>query len=50
MQQRWPKVVLKLLIPKINNQELRLKEHQDKLVREVVEEVKEVAVAEVKEV
>ena len=41
---------MKLLIPKINNQELRLKEHQDKLVREVVEEVKEVAVAEVKEV
>jgi hypothetical protein len=50
MHKKLPKVVLKLLIPKINNQELRLKEHQDKLGREVVEEVKEVAVAEVKEV
>jgi len=52
MQQRWLKVVLKLLIPKINHQELKLKEHQDKMVKEVEEaeeEVKEVE-EEVKEV
>jgi len=57
MHKKWPKVVLKLLIPKINHQELKLIEHQDKVVKEVEEEVKEVEeevkevdVAEVKEV
>jgi hypothetical protein len=50
MHKKWPKVVLKLLIPKINHQELKLIEHQDKVVKEVEEEVKEVDVAEVKEV
>jgi hypothetical protein len=42
MHKKWPKVVLKLLIPKNNHQELKLKEHLDKVVKEVEEEVKEV--------
>jgi hypothetical protein len=47
MHKKWPKVVLKLLIPKTNHQELKLKEHQDKVVKEVEEVVKEVDAVEI---
>ncbi len=46
MQQKWLKVVLKLLNSKINHQEHKLKEHQDKQEKEVEEAAKEEAVAE----
>jgi hypothetical protein len=47
MHKKWLKVVLKLLIRKTNHQELKLKEHQDKVVKEVEEVVKEVDAVEI---